>query len=1043
MKVRTNRKFIGILLWIAMTLCFWQGEPGLSWSSCDLTVPGCEETDPDLAQMQIQASARICVTPEQDLGTYFKVTLENVPLGNPIDDGIFPGWCVEKEQVIRTTDFNWTDFGGNLYDTPIYSSLAPPVLSIPPPNIEHRTWSSINWILNSPTGNDGTKWAVTQLAIWFLVDGTTTPPPAPWPANCPLEGLALQNAIEEAALLADDARENYDFVPGPGQDVALILPPTGASFDNSPDSCTDRVPDPLFPEGSPTQLVIIETKCPGECQECKDGVSKLTLRYDGPDGAQIALESETVVFGPQAVYNGELITIIGDTSDGTFKNDIKVFINGVENGKIHTSCSKPIGPGAVVGVFTVIEAFNKDGSEICPVPPCDECKGGVTRLTLENTGADKNIKIESKKVVFDAFVGAGASFTFFGDKTDGKFEENDLKVYFDGQLQDQTIHVSCSQPINPGVVFANLELKVLASASKDNQNNICPLPGDGECQECKDGVSKLTLRYDGPDAQIALKSETVVFGPQAVYNGELITIIGDTSDGTFKNDIKVFINGVENGKIHTSCSKPIGPGAVVGVFTVIEAFNKDGSEICPVPPCDECKGGVTRLTFENTGADKNIKIESKKVVFDAFVGAGASFTFFGDKTDGKFEENDLKVYFDGQLQDQTIHVSCSQPINPGVVFANLELKVLASASKDNQNNICPLPGDGECQECKDGVSKLTLRYDGPDAQIALESETVVFGPQAVYNGELITIIGDTSDGTFKNDIKVFINGVENGKIHTSCSKPIGPGAVVGVFTVIEAFNKDGSEICPVPPCDECKGGVTRLTLENTGADKNIKIESKKVVFDAFVGAGASFTFFGDKTDGKFEENDLKVYFDGQLQDQTIHVSCSQPINPGVVFANLELKVLASASKDNQNNICPLPPPQVGISCDDGKPQKLVMLNTGEDCSATSHSQDPSKVSCSNYLPFPVSVFIKAGEKENPFDPAAGKWFAGSVSLGDTFTIDATKGGSSKLASNTWVHALDDDDNVVQSVLFHTSCSQPLMVGNQFGAFRLDQFIPEP
>jgi hypothetical protein len=69
--------------------------------------------------------------------------------------------------------------------------------------------------------------------------------------------------------------------------------------------------------------------------------------------------------------------------------------------------------------------------------------------------------------------------------------------------------------------------------------------------------------------------------------------------------------------------------------------------------------------------------------------------------------------------------------------------------------------------------------------------------------------------------------------------------------------------------------------------------------------------------------------------------------------------------------------------------------------------------------------------------------SGSVNLGDTFTIDATNDGSSKLATNTWVHAFDESDNVVQSVQFHTSCSQPLVVGDQFGAFLLDQFIPEP
>jgi hypothetical protein len=291
-------------------------------------VPGCENPEEDLAQMQIQAAAAVCEDPEENLGTYFNVTLAGVPDGNPIEDGTFPGWCVEKDKVIRTTDLDWSPYGGNLYDTPIYSSLDPPgFLSDPPTNIPAETWSSINWILNSPKGNDPTKWAVTQLAIWFLLD-LTNKPPDPYPYNCPLEGSALQAVIEAAVALADEAKENVGFVPGPGQDVALILPPTGASFDTYAEpSCTERVDDPLFPDNSPTQLVIIEKTC------CSGTIGNYVWEDDG-DGCQEDDKGipgvEVCIYENADCQNG----VPGEPKDCTFTDNKGFYLfTGLECGK--------------------------------------------------------------------------------------------------------------------------------------------------------------------------------------------------------------------------------------------------------------------------------------------------------------------------------------------------------------------------------------------------------------------------------------------------------------------------------------------------------------------------------------------------------------------------------------------------------------------------------------------------------------------------------------------------------------------------------------
>ena len=120
--------------------------------------------------------------------------------------------------------------------------------------------------------------------------------------------------------------------------------------------------------------------------------------------------------------------------------------------------------------------------------------------------------------------------------------------------------------------------------------------------------------------------------------------------------------------------------------------------------------------------------------------------------------------------------------------------------------------------------------------------------------------------------------------------------------------------------------------------------------------------------------------------------------------------------------------------DDNKPKVITMLYTGEGCNVTEHSQDPQKVSCSGDPSGAVSVYIIASEKED----GDGKiWFEANVNLNDTYDIDAAKAGEDKLKSTTWVQIYDSQGgDLLQKVKFHTSCSQPLFIGNQFGASKV-------
>ena len=118
-----------------------------------------------------------------------------------------------------------------------------------------------------------------------------------------------------------------------------------------------------------------------------------------------------------------------------------------------------------------------------------------------------------------------------------------------------------------------------------------------------------------------------------------------------------------------------------------------------------------------------------------------------------------------------------------------------------------------------------------------------------------------------------------------------------------------------------------------------------------------------------------------------------------------------------------------------KPQILTMLYTGDN--VNDNAQDPSKVVITGNPMFADPVLIIASEKEN----GGGKvYFNGQVNLGETFVIDAKLAGDSELRAETYVTIYDLNGNVLQSIKFHTSCSQPLALGDQFGAIELVAFV---
>ncbi|RMH01730.1 MAG: hypothetical protein D6702_10645 [Planctomycetota bacterium] len=162
-----------------------------------------------------------------------------------------------------------------------------------------------------------------------------------------------------------------------------------------------------------------------------------------------------------------------------------------------------------------------------------------------------------------------------------------------------------------------------------------------------------------------------------------------------------------------------------------------------------------------------------------------------------------------------------------------------------------------------------------------------------------------------------------------------------------------------------------------------------------------------------------------LQEVVFHTSGSQTVRGGDNFG--ALAVVGCVPCGSGGDFC----------ASGAKPASLTMTYTGEDCSATSHSQDPGKVSCYGDPMMAPRVHILAWDNKK-----GTVWFDGDVDLGATFVIDSAYGGASKLGSETVVEILDLQGSLLQEVHFHTSCSQPLFPGDSFGGVTLVSFEPE-
>lgn len=285
---------------------------------------------------------------------------------------------------------------------------------------------------------------------------------------------------------------------------------------------------------------------------------------------------------------------------------------------------------------------------------------------------------------------------------------------------------------------------------------------------------------------------------------------------------------------------------------------------------------------------------------------------------------------------------------------------------------------------------------------------------------------------------------------TSCDAPVRRGNAFGSISISD---------CPTCDCTDCCADgnkpallTMRYTGDACGSGSNsqgskyscsgdpgfaspvyvtvVNKDGNKVFFEDLVDLDGSFDIDATVVGQDHFDSETNIYIHdlqgNQLQAVNMHTSCSVPIEVGDQYGAFELTGCRPEGSGNGDDLCA-----------DGKPAGLVMSYTGQDCSASSNGQSSDKATCSGDPAYAPTVRIVASKDGKGNDV----YFDQLVDLDTSFTIRASGAGEDKLSSSTKIELFDPvTGDLLQELVFHTSCSQPLNRDDQFGSLRLDGIV---
>jgi hypothetical protein len=347
------------------------------------------------------------------------------------------------------------------------------------------------------------------------------------------------------------------------------------------------------------------------------------------------------------------------------------------------------------------------------------------------------------------------------------------------------------------------------------------------------------------------------------------------------------------------------------------------------------------------------------------------------------------------------------------------------------------PGGPACDDIKK-ITSVSMIWDGP-------SGVNVSTPSGTFSG--LDKGDEISFSTPTTDTVVKISGAVTGSstFHVSCSDedmdgpedcgtPQGNGKKndggLNLWLFEGMTGEKGSFDCTVPPGDpatEC----TIVASKNTSKKKKKKAApsggtSDDVEYTYVIrNVGSSKIFDTTVIDDQLGEIggspiDLLEPNGEVTLKQTVQDVASTVTN--TVFVSGATAAGQVCEADASVTVTVESPP---ATCDDGKPVELVFEVVPGPCSASSNGQG-TKFLCSGE---PVGA---------PFAVVGPKVSVTPASVGANETVSVKPLGD-KFDSNTELQVIGA--NGTQTLSIHTSCSQPLNVGDRFGSLILKVFVP--
>ena len=445
-----------------------------------------------------------------------------------------------------------------------------------------------------------------------------------------------------------------------------------------------------------------------------------------------------------------------------------------------------------------------------------KCDGKLQQFTLIWTGTPIIVSGVSNDAPGGQVV-AGQEVTFFGP-----FSDNDVQVQLSGTSPSQSVfHMSCSDDDMNGPEDCGKN-EGDGKKNDDSYNNSWQLEGFIDkagsvldctadpvdevgtdectstptnlsiCEDKKNKPTSLIFRYTGGDCPGANNQDKKSDCSGSINGDETVSISGgkDTfvststvePDGLFtvtgkkdklKSSTEIILTnsgGTQSNEVHTSCSAPLAIGDVFGAMTLVGYNGQTG-------------GSDVQYNYAiSNNSDTDVVVSS---VLD-------------DKL-GEVLDSQTSLASGATMTLSTNAMLSETTTNVVTVYANLDGNVEASCEAMDSVTVTVTPPPEVCSECDGKVTQLTLQYNGSETaliEVVQKKDGSVFSDTVAPGGEF-TFNGTDKKNTLGTEISIYVNGVLNTKIHTSCSKPIGPGMVFGDFTVISGYSRNGGLLCPV------------------------------------------------------------------------------------------------------------------------------------------------------------------------------------------------------------------------------------------------------